>query len=60
MSLFGIIAGLALLIFFAFKGKSLIWAAPICTVIVALTGGLDLFPAYTESYMSGFVGFVKD
>lgn len=60
MSLFGIVLGLALLIFFAFKGKSLIWAAPICAMVVALTGGLDLLGAYTESYMTGFVGFVKD
>ncbi len=59
MSLLGIVLGLGLLIFFAFRGKSLIWAAPICAFVVALTGGLDLLPAYTESYMSGFVDFVK-
>ena len=42
LSLFGIILGLALLIFLAFRGKSLLWAAPICALVVALTGGLDL------------------
>ncbi len=60
MSLAGIVIGLALLIWFAFRGKSLIWAAPICAMVVALTGGLDLLPAYTVSYMEGFVGFVKN
>ncbi len=60
MSLGGIVVGLALLIWFAFRGKSLIWAAPICAMVVALTGGLDLLSAYTVSYMEGFVGFVKD
>lgn len=60
MSLAGIILALALLIFFAFRGKSLIWAAPICAMLVALTGGLDMLTAYTVSYMEGFVGFVKD
>lgn len=59
LSLFGIVLGLGLLIAFAFKGKSLIWAAPICAIVVALTGGLDLLTSYTESYMTGFVGFVK-
>lgn len=60
MSLVGIALGLALLVFFAFRGKSLVWAAPICAMVVALTGGLDLLSAYTVSYMEGFVGFVKD
>ena len=31
----------------AYKGISTIWAAPICALIVALTGGLDLIDAYT-------------
>ncbi len=60
MSILGIVLGLALLIFFAFRGKSLIWAAPICAMVIAITGGLELLPAYTENYMTGFVGFVKD
>ncbi len=55
----GIIIGLALLMFLAYKGMSIIWVAPICAMVVALTGGLDLLPAYTESYMAGFVGFAK-
>lgn len=59
MSLLGIILGLGLLVFFAFKGKSLIWAAPVCAAVVALTGGLELLPAYTQTYMEGFVGFTK-
>lgn len=60
LSLFGIILGLALLIFLAFRGKSLLWAAPLCALVVAFTGGLDLFGSYTQDYMSGLVGFVKD
>lgn len=60
MSIAGIVVSLALLIFFAFRGKSLLWAAPICAMLVALTGGLDLLSTYTGAYMEGFVGFVKD
>ena len=42
LSLVGIIVGLALLIFLAFRGKSLLWAAPVCALLVAFTGGLDI------------------
>jgi len=45
LSLVGIIVGLALLIFLAFRGKSLLWAAPVCALLVAFTGGLDMFTA---------------
>ncbi len=55
----GIIIGLALLMFLAYKGLSIIWIAPLCALLVALTGGLELLPAYTEAYMGGFVGFTK-
>lgn len=59
ISLIGIIVGLALLVFFAFKGSALVWAAPLAAMIVALTGGLDLLPAYLETYMGGFVDFTQ-
>ena len=55
LSLVGIIVGLALLIFLAFRGKSLLWAAPVCALLVAFTGGLDMFTAYTQNYMEGMV-----
>ncbi|MCC5912339.1 MAG: GntP family permease [Clostridiaceae bacterium] len=57
--MFGIIIGLALLMYLAYRGMSIIWIAPICAAIVALTGGLDLIYAYREAYMGGFVGFAK-
>lgn len=55
--MFGIILGLVLLMVLAFKGWSILWAAPIAATVVALTGGLDLLQAYTITYMQGFVGF---
>lgn len=57
--MFGIIIGLVLLMFLAFRGMSILWIAPICAGIVALTGGLNLLTAYTDNYMTGFVGFTK-
>ena len=59
MSLVGIFLGLALLMFLAFKGHSIIWVAPVCAAFVALCGGLNLLNAYTETYMQGTADYVK-
>jgi len=55
----GIIIGLVLLMFLAYRGYSIVWVAPLTAGLVALTGGLPLLDAYKETYMSGFVGFTK-
>lgn len=55
----GILVGLALLMFLAYRGYSIIWVAPITAAVVALSGGLPLLEAYKETYMTGFVGFTK-
>jgi len=55
----GIILGLIVLMTLAYLGWSIIWIAPIAAGVVALTGGLDLLDAYTNTYMSGFVNFAK-
>jgi H+/gluconate symporter-like permease len=55
----GIILGLVLLMYLAYRGYSIIWVAPLTAAVVALLGGLPLLPAYKETYMAGFVGFTK-
>ncbi|ABR50603.1 Citrate transporter [Alkaliphilus metalliredigens QYMF] len=55
----GIIIGLALLMYLAYRGMSIIWVAPLAALVVAFTGGLELLPAYTQDYMGGFVGFAQ-
>ncbi|MED4079604.1 GntP family permease [Halalkalibacterium halodurans] len=55
----GIVLGLVILMVLAYRGWSIIWVAPIAAGIVALFGGLDLLPAYTDTYMEGFVNFAK-
>ncbi len=55
----GIFLGLALLMILAYRGYSIMWVAPLTALVVALTGGLELLPSYTETYMTGFVGFTK-
>lgn len=58
MSLFGIFLGLALLVFLAFKGKSLIWGAPLCVLVLAVTSQLNPLEVYANEYMTGFGDFV--
>ena len=55
----GIFLGLAVLIFLAYKGCSVLWVAPVAAMVVALIGGLDLLSAFADTYMTGLVGFVK-
>ncbi len=55
----GIVIGLVLLMFLAYRGYSIIWVAPLAALVVAVTGGLPLVEAYKDTYMSGFVGFTK-
>lgn len=55
----GIILGLVLLMFLAYRGYSIIWVAPLTAALVALMGGIPLLEAYKETYMAGFVGFTK-
>ncbi|WP_338776533.1 GntP family permease [Metabacillus sp. FJAT-52054] len=57
--MFSIILGLILLMVLAYFGWSIIWIAPLISLLVAGIEGLDLLPAYTETYMEGFVGFTK-
>lgn len=59
LSIIGLIGGLGLLIFFTMRGVNIIVAAVISSVILALTGGLNLIEALTEHYMTGFTGFFK-
>jgi H+/gluconate symporter-like permease len=54
-----IIIGLILLMALAYLGWSIIWIAPLIALLVAGLEGLDLLPAYTEIYMTGFVDFAK-
>lgn len=58
ISLAGIILGLCLLIYLAYNGRSIIWVAPVCAVIVALTSGLNVLDAYLVDYIRGMGEYV--
>ncbi|WMJ76424.1 MULTISPECIES: GntP family permease [unclassified Sedimentibacter] len=55
----GIIIGLVLLMFLAYRGYSILWVAPVCALVVGLSGGLNALDLYRETYMTGLAGYVK-
>lgn len=59
ISMVGIIVGLGLLIKLVMKGVNIFIIAIVCSAVVALTGGIDLYEALKGNYMEGFVGFFK-
>lgn len=59
IDILAIVAALALLIYLAFRGISLIVLAPVMATLAALlTGGLPLLAAYTQIFMTNLGGFV--
>lgn len=65
MSLFGIFFGLALLIFLAFKGQSILWVAPVCAAVVALLSSfedptINVLDMYTTNYMAAMASFIQN
>jgi H+/gluconate symporter-like permease len=63
ISMIGLVGGLALLTVLALRGWNLFIAAPLCALVIALTGNIAVLPsgdetAFVTTYMSGFAGFV--
>lgn len=59
VGMLGLIASLILLIILTMRGINIIIAAIISTVLVAVTGGLNLETALADYYMTGFTGYFK-
>lgn len=59
ISTIGIIIGVLLIIYLVMKGINVFVVALLCSGIVALTGGLNLYDAMKVNYMGGFVDFLK-
>jgi H+/gluconate symporter-like permease len=60
MEVIGIFASLVLLIYFAYRGYSVIFFAPIFALIAAFSQGLPLMPTYTELFMVKAAIYVKN
>jgi H+/gluconate symporter-like permease len=59
MEVIGILLSLFLLMFFAYRGFSVILFAPIFALLAASLSGLSVMPAYTELFMAKAVVYIK-
>lgn len=59
MDVIGIILSLFLLMFFAYRGFSVILFAPIFALLAASLSGLSIMPSYTELFMAKGVVYIK-
>lgn len=58
MGLLGILLGLALLMWFAYRGWSVLLVAPLAALVAAAFSGDPLLPHWTQTFMSGAARFV--
>lgn len=58
MGLLGILAGLGLLVFLAFRGWSVLLLAPVSALIAAAFAGEPLLAHWTQTFMGSAAGFV--
>jgi H+/gluconate symporter-like permease len=58
MGLLGILVGLGLLIWLAFRGWSVLLLAPLCAVIAAAFGGQPLLASWTQTFMRSAADFL--
>ncbi|MEX1669042.1 GntP family permease [Zhongshania guokunii] len=64
VSMIGLIGGLLLLTTLALRGWNLFIAAPLCALVVGISGGIPVFPgtesvAFVTTYMNGFASFIS-
>ncbi|ERJ83352.1 citrate transporter [Peptostreptococcaceae bacterium oral taxon 113 str. W5053] len=59
ISIIGIIIAMIILVKLVMNGVNIFLIAFLCTAVVALTGKINIYEAYKEHYISGFVGFLK-
>ena len=58
VSLLGIVLGLVLLVYLAYRGHSIIWVAPVAALLVALMSGSNLLDAYLVDYIGGTAAYI--
>jgi H+/gluconate symporter-like permease len=58
MGLLGILVGLGLLIWLAFRGWSVLLLAPLCALIAAAFGGQPLLASWTQTFMRSAADFL--
>lgn len=59
MAVLGILLALALLMFMAYRGFSVIFFAPVFAILAAVFSGMAVLPTYTEVFLPALAGYVK-
>ena len=60
ISILGLVLALGLLSFLSMKGVNIFVIAISCSILVAVSGGINVYNALIDSYMTGFVSFLKN
>lgn len=58
IGILSILIAFGMLVYFSFKGFSIIWLAPICALVVIVLNQMDPYTVITEAFMGGFSGVV--
>jgi len=58
LSIAGILLALAALMYFAYRGVSVLLLAPLCALVAVLASGAPLLASYTQVFMPALGGFV--
>jgi H+/gluconate symporter-like permease len=59
LGIIGIIVGVGLLIYLAYKNFNVIFFTPLCCVLIGFANRMNLVELITQKYMEGFVGMVR-
>ncbi|MBN2516269.1 MAG: GntP family permease [Deltaproteobacteria bacterium] len=58
LGVIGVLVAIALVIYLAFRGWSIIPASLLCSLVVILTNGAEIWPSLSGSYAEGFKYFI--
>jgi H+/gluconate symporter-like permease len=58
LGVIGVLVAIALVIYLAFRGWSIIPASLLCSIVVILTNGAEIWPSLSGSYAEGFKYFI--
>nr|WP_235923010.1 GntP family permease [Corynebacterium lizhenjunii] len=58
ISFAGVVASLAFLVVFAYRGHSVVVVAPIASLIAVITSGVPIMGTYTQIFMPALAGFI--
>jgi H+/gluconate symporter-like permease len=58
LGVIGVLVAIALVIYLAFRGWSIIPASLLCSLVVILTNGAEIWPSLSGSYAGGFKYFI--